>query len=88
MGLFPLRLTGGSPTPALTNLGLTAQSLAWLMMATEAGGAQIGQLASAGLGDWSKYAFFPQAFSSLCGSGCLRFKMPFEDDSVPGGSGA
>lgn len=30
-------------------------------------------------------AFFPGVFSFLCGSGCLQFKMPFEDDSVPKG---
>lgn len=30
-------------------------------------------------------AFFPGAFSFLCGSGYLQFKMPFEDDSVPEG---
>lgn len=55
---------------------------------TDAGGAQGGQLAAAGHEDRPKRAFFPQALSSLCGSGCLRFQMPFEDGSAPRGSSA
>lgn len=42
---------GSDQTSPLTNLRLTAQSLAWLMLAAEAGGAKIGQLAVLGLGD-------------------------------------
>lgn len=35
----------------------------------------------AGFGDRSKCAFFPWAFPFLCGSACLRFKIPFQDGS-------
>lgn len=42
---FPLYLSGSDETEPLTNLGITAQSLAWLMLAAETGGTQIGWLA-------------------------------------------
>lgn len=48
---FPLCLTGSYPTPPLTDLRIIAQSLAWLMMAAEAGGTETGQLAAEGFGD-------------------------------------
>lgn len=80
---LPLYLTGGDQTLPLTNLRITSQSLAWLMLAAEAGGTKIGQLAMTRLGDGSKHGLFLGAFSFLCGSGYLKFKMPFEDDSAP-----
>lgn len=80
---FPLYLTGRDQMLPLTNFGITAQSLAGLMLAAEAGGTKIGQLAMTRLGDGSKHGLFPGAFSFLCGSGYLQFKTPFEDDSAP-----
>ena len=65
---LPLYLTGGDQTLPLTNLRITSQSLAWLMLAAEAGGPKIGQLAMIRLGDDSKHGLFLGAFSFLCGS--------------------
>lgn len=48
---FPLYLTGSDQKLPLTNLRITAPSLAWLRLATEAGGTETGQLAVAGFED-------------------------------------
>ena len=70
-----LYLTGGDQTLPLTNLRITSQSLAWLMLAAEAGGTKIGQLAMTRLGDGSKHGLFLGAFSflvalAICNSRC------------------
>ena len=72
----------------LTNLGITAQSLAGLMLAAEAEGIRIGQLAVTRLRDGSKHGLFLGAASFLCGSGYLQFKTPFEADSAPKRNGS
>ena len=82
-----LYLTGRDQMLPLTNLGITAQSLAGLLLAAEAEGTKIGQLAVTRLGDGSKHGLFLGAFSFLCGSGYLQFKTPFEADSAPKRSG-